>query len=132
MDPRRAALLRIGVYAALMGTAFVDRCWSPAGCPPRDEGRDFGESLGDWAAFAYVPLFVLANFLISWPILAGAGGLLFGTAAATPLALAAVTLAVAAFRWRWPATWRANMRPGSFPAASRASTHSWRRTAPWR
>ena len=92
MDPRRAALLRIGVYAALMGTAFAVLLLT-TGLPSAQEGRDFGESLGDWAPFAYVPLFVLANFLIGWPILAGAGGLLFGTAAGTPLALAGVTLA---------------------------------------
>ncbi len=92
MDSRRAALLRIGVYAVLMGSAFVIVLVT-SGLPSADEVRDFGESLGDWAVLAYVPLFVLANFLITWPILAGAGGLLFGTAAATPLALAAVTVA---------------------------------------
>ena len=66
---------------------------------------------------AYVPLFVLANFLITWPILAGAGGLLFGTAVATPLALAGVTLASLAQMAvaRHPA---GNTRPGSFPVAS--------------
>ena len=37
---------------------------------------------------AYVPLFALANFVVAWGILAGAGGLLFGTAVAWPLALA--------------------------------------------
>ena len=42
---------------------------------------------------AYVPLFVLANFLITWPVLAGATGLLFGTLAGFPLALTAVTVA---------------------------------------
>ena len=40
-----------------------------------------------------MPLFVLANFIVAWIILAGAAGLLFGTAAGTPLALAGVTLA---------------------------------------
>ena len=38
----------------------------------------------------------LANFIIAWVILAGAAGLLFGTAAGTPLALAGVTLAALA------------------------------------
>ena len=95
MDSRRAALLRIGLYAAVVGTAFVVVLLT-TGLPSPDEARDFGESLGDWALVAYVPLFVLANFLITWPILAGAGGLLFGTAAATPLALVAVTLAALA------------------------------------
>jgi uncharacterized membrane protein YdjX (TVP38/TMEM64 family) len=95
MDSRRAALLRIGVYAGLMATAFVV-VLATGSLPSAQEARDFGESLGDWALLAYVPLFVLANFLITWPILAGAGGLLFGTAAATPLALAGVTLAALA------------------------------------
>jgi uncharacterized membrane protein YdjX (TVP38/TMEM64 family) len=40
-----------------------------------------------------VPLFVVVNFLVAWPILAGAAGLLFGTAAGTPLALTGVVLA---------------------------------------
>lgn len=64
--------------------------------PSADEARDFGEGLGGWVLVAYVPLFVIANLLIAWPILAGAGGLLFGTAAGTPLALAGVTLAALA------------------------------------
>ena len=91
MDSRRVALLRIGVYAALMGTAFAVLLLT-IGLPSAQEARDVGESLGGWAVVAYVPLFVLANFLIGWPILAGAGGLLFGTAAGTPLALAGATL----------------------------------------
>ena len=61
--------------------------------PTPDEVRDWGDGLGDWAYVAFVPLFVLANFLITWPILAGAAGLLFGTAAGTPLVLAAVIAA---------------------------------------
>jgi uncharacterized membrane protein YdjX (TVP38/TMEM64 family) len=61
--------------------------------PTPDEVRDWGDGLGDWAYVAFVPLFVLVNFLITWPILAGAAGLLFGTAAGTPLVLAGVTAA---------------------------------------
>ena len=48
---------------------------------------------------AFVPLFVPVNFLISWPILAGAAGLLFGTIAGTPLALAGVTAAALTQMW---------------------------------
>ena len=36
------------------------------------------------------------NFVVAWGILAGAGGLLFGTVAGWPLALAGVTLAALA------------------------------------
>jgi uncharacterized membrane protein YdjX (TVP38/TMEM64 family) len=43
------------------------------------------------ATLLFIPAFVLVNFLVAWPILAGASGLLFGTAVGTPLALAGVT-----------------------------------------
>jgi uncharacterized membrane protein YdjX (TVP38/TMEM64 family) len=67
--------------------------------PTPDEVRDFGESLGPFAIALFVPLFVLANFAITWPILAGAAGLLFGTVGGTPLALAGVTAAALAQMW---------------------------------
>jgi uncharacterized membrane protein YdjX (TVP38/TMEM64 family) len=87
---RRVAIRRIAIYAAavglLLGAAAVT-----GSIPSPDEVRDWGEGLGDFAYIAAVPLFVLANFLIAWAILAGAAGLLFGTAAGTPVALAGVT-----------------------------------------
>lgn len=92
MDPRRPALRRIALYVALVGVVFAVVA-ATGSIPSSDEARDFGNGLGPLAPFLYVPLFVLANFVITWPILAGAGGLLFGTAAGTPLALAGVTLA---------------------------------------
>jgi len=92
MESRQAALWRIAIYAAAVGTAFVVLA-ATGSFPSADEAHDFGEGLGGWVLVAYVPLFVIANLLIAWPILAGAGGLLFGTAAGTPLALAGVTLA---------------------------------------
>jgi uncharacterized membrane protein YdjX (TVP38/TMEM64 family) len=49
--------------------------------------------MGDLAYVSFVPLFVVANFVIAWGILAGAAGLLFGTVVGTPLALAGVTAA---------------------------------------
>jgi uncharacterized membrane protein YdjX (TVP38/TMEM64 family) len=98
MGSRRSALWRIGIYAAVVATAFVVFA-ATGSLPSADEARDFGEGLGGFAVAAYVPLFVLANFLITWPILAGAGGLLFGTAAGAPLALAGVTLAALAQMW---------------------------------
>src|SRR5215218_9660358 len=92
MDSRRPAIRRIVIYAAvsllLVGTLAVT-----GNIPSSSEARDFGDSLGPLAPILYVPLFVLANFAIAWVILAGAAGLLFGTAAGTPLALAGVTLA---------------------------------------
>ena len=92
MDPRRAALLRMAVYAALVGAVFLAAVITGS-LPSPEEARDFGESLGAFALFLYVPLFVLANFVITWPILTGAGGLLFGTAPGTVLAVIGVTLA---------------------------------------
>ena len=88
----RAARARIVTAAAALGIAVLVLALTGS-LPSADEARDFGDDLGAWAPLAYVPLFVLVNFLIAWPILAGAGGLLFGTAAGTPLALAGVTFA---------------------------------------
>jgi uncharacterized membrane protein YdjX (TVP38/TMEM64 family) len=92
MDSRRPAIRRIALYAAAVGVLFAIAV-ATGSIPSSDEARDFGDDLGPLAPFLYVPLFVLANFLIAWVILAGAAGLLFGTAAGTPLALAGVTLA---------------------------------------
>ena len=92
MEPRRAALTRIFIYASLsicaVGTLAIT-----GNIPSSDEARDFADDLGALAVILFVPLFVLANFAITWPILAGATGLLFGTAVGTPLVLAGVTAA---------------------------------------
>ena len=80
----------MAVYGAAVGIAFAIAL-ATGSLPSPEEARDWGEDLGDFGYVAFVPLFVLANFLITWPILAGAGGLLFGTAAGTPLVLAGVT-----------------------------------------
>jgi uncharacterized membrane protein YdjX (TVP38/TMEM64 family) len=92
MDSRRAAIRRIAIYAAAVGTVFLVLLLTGS-LPTPGEARDWGESLGDYAYVAFVPLFVLVNFVVTWPILAGAAGLLFGTAAGTPLVLAGVTCA---------------------------------------
>jgi len=88
----RAARTRIVVSALALGSLLLALIVTGS-LPSASEVRDFGDGLGGWALVAYVPLFVLANFLITWPILAGATGLLFGTALGTPLALAGVTCA---------------------------------------
>jgi uncharacterized membrane protein YdjX (TVP38/TMEM64 family) len=98
MASRRSVLWRIWIYAAVVATTFVVVA-ATGSLPSAHEAREFGEGLGGFAAAAYVPLFVIANFLITWPILAGAGGLLFGTAAGAPLALVGVTLAALAQMW---------------------------------
>src|SRR6187551_2706393 len=95
MESRRPAITRIAIYAA-MSLVLVGTLAVTGNIPSSSEARDFGDDLGPLAAILFVPLFVLANFLIAWIILAGAAGLLFGTAAGTPLALAGVTLAALA------------------------------------
>ena len=92
MDSRRSALRRIAIYAAVVGVAFGVLALT-GNIPSSDEVRDFGDDLGPLAAVLFVPLFVLVNFIITWPILAGAAGLMFGTAAGTPLVLIGVVLA---------------------------------------
>jgi uncharacterized membrane protein YdjX (TVP38/TMEM64 family) len=98
MDSRRAAIWRIAIGGAVVGAVFLAMILSGS-MPSADEVRDFGESLGVLALIAFVPLFVLANFLITWPILAGAAGLLFGTVVGTPLAIAGVTAAALSQMW---------------------------------
>jgi uncharacterized membrane protein YdjX (TVP38/TMEM64 family) len=85
----------MAIYGAVLGIVFVVAALTGS-LPSPGEARDWGEDLGDFAYLAFVPLFVLVNFVVTWPILAGAGGLLFGTAAGTPLALAGVTCAALA------------------------------------
>ena len=87
---RRTVIWRVVAYGAVLllvlGVAVIN-----GSLPSPEEVRDWAEGLGDVAYVAFVPLFVMANFVIPWGILAGAAGLLFGTAAGTPLALAGVT-----------------------------------------
>jgi uncharacterized membrane protein YdjX (TVP38/TMEM64 family) len=85
----------MALYAAAVGIVFAVAAVTGS-LPSPGEARDWGEDLGDFAYVAFVPLFVVANFVITWPILTGAGGLLFGTAVGTPLALAGVTCAALA------------------------------------
>jgi uncharacterized membrane protein YdjX (TVP38/TMEM64 family) len=87
---RRMALVRLGAYGLVVGTVLVVLLVTGS-IPSADEARDWADGLGNAAYVAFVPLFVVANFVIWWPILAGAGGLLFGTAVGTALGLVAVT-----------------------------------------
>lgn len=89
---RRTVILRIVAYGAVLA-AVVGVALVTGSLPSPDDVRDWAEGLGDLAYLAFVPLFVLANFVITWGILAAAAGLLFGVAVGTPLALAGVTAA---------------------------------------
>src|ERR687884_169195 len=92
MEPRRVAIRRIAIYAAV-SVAVVGTLAVTGNIPSSDEVRDFVDDLGALGPVLFVPLFALVNFIVAWPILAGAAGLLFGTAAGTPLAILGVTLA---------------------------------------
>ncbi len=61
--------------------------------PSSDELRDWGDDLGAAGPLLWPLVFALVNFVVPWPILAGATGAVFGTAAGTPIALAGVLLA---------------------------------------
>jgi uncharacterized membrane protein YdjX (TVP38/TMEM64 family) len=89
---RRGAIARLLAYGAVVGTILAVLLLTGS-LPTPEEARDFGDGLGDAAYVAFIPVFVVVNFVITWPILAGAAGLLFGTAVGTPLTLAAVTAA---------------------------------------
>src|SRR3954465_12501170 len=80
MEPRRVAIRRIAIYAAFWAVV-VGALALTGNIPSSNEVRDFVDDLGALGPILYVPLFVLVNFVVAWPILAGAAGLLFGTAA---------------------------------------------------
>jgi len=86
-----AALLRV-VLLAGAGATFAVLLLRGA-IPSTQEVRDFGEGLG-WAGPVVWPVvFGALNFMVPWGILAGATGLLFGTGAGTPLAVAGILVA---------------------------------------
>jgi uncharacterized membrane protein YdjX (TVP38/TMEM64 family) len=93
---RRIALIRLGVLGALLAAVAVGAL-ATGFRPSAGEIRDWGESLGPAGPILFVPLSTaLGCLLMPGPILAGAAGLLFGTALGTPVALtAAVCTAVA-------------------------------------
>ena len=86
---RRLVLIRLAAFGVLLGVVIA--VGSATGTiPGAEEVREWGEDLGPVAPIAFVPLFVVLNFVVTWPLLAGAAGLIFGTAAGVPLALAGV------------------------------------------
>jgi len=94
---RGAARWRIAALVAVLGIVFA--LVATSGGLSSDRVRDAVEPLGA----AAVPAFILASALLTCalfpgPLLAGAAGLLFGTALGTPVAIVAATLgAVLAF-----------------------------------
>src|SRR5919107_1875167 len=82
---RRTAFVRLAAYLLIVGSVLLVLALTGS-IPSADEARDWVDGLGDAAYVAFVPLFVVVNFVIFWPVLAGA-------AAGTALALAGVTAA---------------------------------------
>ena len=89
---RRARLRLIG-FTATIGALAAGVTLS-GNIPSSGEVRDFGESLGWAGAVLWIPATAALNCIfVPGPVLAGAAGLLFGTAVGTPLAIVAATVA---------------------------------------
>jgi uncharacterized membrane protein YdjX (TVP38/TMEM64 family) len=88
-----AGLFRLVAFVSTVGLLALVATVT-GNVPTTDELRDAGEDLGALGAIVYVPAVAVLNSLFVFlPALVAAGGLLFGTAAGTALALAGVTLA---------------------------------------
>src|SRR3954469_24074593 len=93
---RRLALLRVGLLAATLAAVAIVAL-ATGFRPSAGDLRAWGEAPGPAGPVLFVPLSVaLGCLLFPGPILAGAAGLLFGTAVGTPIALAAATLTAVA------------------------------------
>jgi uncharacterized membrane protein YdjX (TVP38/TMEM64 family) len=89
---RRIAIARVALLAAALVTVAVVAV-ATGFRPSAGDVRDWGESLGAAGPVLFVPLSIgLAVLLFPGPVLAGAAGLLFGTAIGFPIALLAATL----------------------------------------
>ncbi|MEA2450959.1 MAG: hypothetical protein QOG63_2891 [Thermoleophilaceae bacterium] len=88
----RRARLRVAAFVLTIGAVAAAGALTGS-FPSSTEVRDFGESLGWTAVLLWIPVTVLLNSIfVPGPILAGAAGLMFGTAFGTPLAIAAATV----------------------------------------
>src|SRR5215210_9427337 len=89
--PLRRARLRAAAFLLTVGALALAAALSGR-LPGVDDVRDFGESLG-WTAFVlWIPITAALNAVfVPGPVLAGAAGLVFGTAVGTPLAIVAAT-----------------------------------------
>ena len=86
------ARLRLVVFAALVLGLFFAATVSGR-LPNADEVRDWGDGLGWTGPLVYIPAAACGLCLfMPGPVLAGAAGLLFGTAGGTPVALTFIVL----------------------------------------
>lgn len=67
--------------------------WVTGAAPSTGQLRRWGDDLGAWGVLVWPLLFGALNFMIPWPLIAGATGAVFGTAGGTALALAGVLVA---------------------------------------
>ncbi len=89
MEPAR---LRLAVFAAIVLGLFVATTGSGS-LPNADEVRDWGDGFGWTGPVVFIPAAACGLCLfLPGPVLAGGAGLLFGTAAGTPIALAFIVL----------------------------------------
>jgi uncharacterized membrane protein YdjX (TVP38/TMEM64 family) len=87
-----SARLRLGVFAAIVLGLFAAATLSGS-LPSADEVSEWGEELGLAGPLVFIPAAACALCLfVPGPVLAGGAGLLFGTAAGTPIALAFIVL----------------------------------------
>jgi uncharacterized membrane protein YdjX (TVP38/TMEM64 family) len=85
--------LALRVAAVTIAGAAILVLWATGTAPSSGELRDWGDELG-WSGPVLWPLvFGVLNFVVPWPILAGATGVVFGTAVGTPVAVAGVLVA---------------------------------------
>jgi uncharacterized membrane protein YdjX (TVP38/TMEM64 family) len=88
---RRLALLRLAALVALVGTLFA--AVALTGELSAERVRDTVEDAGIAAPLAFIALSSLLTVaMFPGPLLAGASGLLFGTALGTPVSIVAATL----------------------------------------
>lgn len=92
---RQAAAIRLALLVAILGTLFAVAALSGGLSSTRI--RDALDGLGWVGPFAFVAVSAaLTVALVPGPLLAGASGLLFGTAVGTPTAIVAATVGASA------------------------------------
>ena len=92
MDSHRAARLRLAAFAIVVLVLFLAATLSGR-LPSAGEVRDWGDGLGVAGPLVFIPAAAIGLCLfVPGPVLAGAAGLLFGTAAGTVVALAFIVL----------------------------------------
>lgn len=91
MDP--SPRFRLAAFGLLLATIFAVATLSGS-LPDTERVQDWADGFGAAGPLVFIPLAALLSCLfVPGPALAGAAGLLFGTAAGTPIALASTTLA---------------------------------------